>query len=170
MTLQRTIILEDSKPSLRQKLEVIKPKTKTKQVAEYNCERCGLYKKCKRPEIGIEGERHKLLFIEDMPNEIVDNGSYFFKGGVGDTFKGELKKYKDYPRTYAIECYANSTASAAYAKCCRDKMSEIINIIKPTAIISFGEITINSLLNTINKVSIHALEVELFPLMNLIVL
>lgn len=139
---------------------------KSKPMVEYDCNKCGLFKNVKRPIIGWEGDpNHKLLFIDECPNQLVDDGDIFFKGSINDALvKVRIKEnMKDLLKSYAIQCHIAKSHSDIYAKCCRNKMVKMIKELKPTAIISFGEVTTNSLLNTVNKVSIQALRGRVIP-------
>jgi uracil-DNA glycosylase family 4 len=140
--------------------------SKSKPIIEYNCKKCELFKKVKRPIVGWEGDpNHKLLFIDDSPNKKVDGGDIFFKGTLSEKLrKFQLKyKMKNILKGYAIQCCNTGSHSDIQAKCCRDKMARMIKELKPTAIISFGEATINSLLGTYNKLSIQALRGRAIP-------
>ena len=150
------------------KLSLKKDTPKEKKSSDYNCEKCGLYKKSRNPMVGYQGNpNHKLLFMDDSPNELVDGNirNRFFKGSINDFLETvEIDEgIHDTLRGFAFQCHNSGFSSDVYAKCCRSKMIKMINELEPTCIISFGEITTNSLLNTPNKISIEKLRGRVIP-------
>lgn len=134
----------------------------------YNCQKCTLSEKAKNPMVGYQGdENHKILFIDECPNSVIDKNKNerFFRGSIGEELRIiELKyKMKNTLRGFAYQCYNNGPSSEIYAKCCRKKLIKMIKELKPTCIVSLGEVATNSLLGTVNKVGIERLRGRIIP-------
>lgn len=141
---------------------------KYKLESNYNCKKCGLFEKAKNPVVSYQGDVNwKILFIDECPNASVDRDikERFFRGSIGEELRSiELKyKMKNTLRGFAYQCYNGGSSSEIYAKCCRSKLKKMIKELRPTCIVSLGEIATNSLLGTVNKVGIERLRGRVIP-------
>lgn len=116
-----------------------------------SCVSCGLFKECKNPKSGVTGKGKKgILNIFEVSSKVEDLNNSFFKS---TQYRLLAKKYKeigidlfeDCYNVFAIQCYTE-TPNSKDVDFCRKKVLQTIENIKPKIIITFGILSLTSVL------------------------
>lgn len=135
----------------------------------YNCDKCGLDKKCENPMQKVYGALDGgILIVTDSPDIVSDKKSLPLSGDYGKLIREQLSRNKlmfskNAAHTYAIKCKITGKKSEIYWKCCRKKLVKEIESIKPKLIITVGEVATNSIINPKNKLGIAKLRNRIMP-------
>jgi len=145
----------------------IETKKKGKAVV-YDCNKCGLSGK----PLPIYGnQKSGLVFIGKFPgaDEIVQEIPFIGKSGqyLRSTIRriGKISLEKDAAVINAVGCRpSGNKMSDTYLRCCRSKLIENLNQLKPKLIIALGESAINSVMDLLgSKESIGKMRNRIIP-------
>lgn len=111
-----------------------------------NCEKCGLYEKCKSPFMPVSGEgKAKILIVAEAPGAEEDSQNTQLVGDAGDELRQTLDMLgydldEDFWKTNAIICRPpnNKTPSKTQIKMCRRNLEKTIQELQPKAVFLFG--------------------------------
>ena len=149
--------------------EEIKETTKKSASKEYNCETCGLYKKCKHPKFGPFGNLNsKIVILTDSPSKIDDEKGIPLRSQYGEYIREKLAEFKihafrDCITLHALSCKLSEKSSAVFYKCCRPILKSRLEQIKPNLILCFGDEAVKSVFNLDQKEGIKKLRNRLIP-------
>lgn len=127
----------------------------------YDCELCGLYKKCKSPLMQRFGKGKKgILIVGQCPGRVEDRDDRPMIGPTGrlaDKMLGYvgIDMDDDCERQNIVQCHPGVDAKGKdkdptkeQIKCCRERILKDIEEVKPRLIICFGAPAINAVLQT----------------------
>lgn len=115
-----------------------------------SCARCGLYKDCRNPRMGLEGNGRKgILLIGDGSTSLDDRRGYYWNDKnskllvelLEDEFN--INIYEDCYSIMATGC-TSEDANEDHVECCRPRVWKAIDKCKPKLIILFGTPAIRS--------------------------
>ena len=125
----------------------------------YDCETCGLWRKCRHPKIQRYGKgRKRILLIGLCPGPTEDRIGVPFVGGTGALIKRIFDSLDvdfdvDCVRTNLASCYPgrdergrNKEPTKDQIKCCSGRLEKDIQETQPTMIILLGTLAIKALL------------------------
>jgi len=107
------------------------------------CEKCGLSKTCKTPQMGYTGKGEKgILIVAEAPSEADDKAGIPLSGDTGKWFKEKLKIMgidleRDCWKTNAVGCHA-AKVTKAHVKHCSSRLKRTITELKPKFIWLMG--------------------------------
>ena len=138
--------------------EVEKPKAKkvVKKVY-YDCEQCGLYKRCTNGKMSYSGGGdRKILVVIDQPTAKADRLCRNAVGGTKNIIKDLCKSTgidyeKDIWVVNAVQC-AHTGVHRLAVPSCRQRLHKIVQELKPVSIIAMGAQALNVLIG--DKVSV----------------
>jgi uracil-DNA glycosylase family 4 len=142
--------------------------TKKKSKVVYDCNKCGLLGK----PLPIYGNQESgLVFLGEAPGaeEVVQGIPFIGKSGqyLRSTIRrlGKIKLEKDAATINACSCRPpGNKISDTYLRCCRSKLIENLNQLKPKLVIALGESAINSIMDLLgSKESIGKMRNRLIP-------
>ncbi|MDY0314972.1 MAG: DNA polymerase [Bacteroidales bacterium] len=145
-----------------------KPK---KNIKEYNCQTCGLYKKAHTPkmQVTIGKDYNGLVIVSDYPGKNEDEKGIPFVGKSGNllrtiALKNKINLAKKSAVTYALSCKPDSKKpSETLFKCCKSLLHKRIKQLKPKLIICLGEHAANAIIRSRKKQAISKLRGRLIP-------
>ena len=114
------------------------------------CEKCGLFKSCKSPQMGYVGKGEKsILIVAEAPSEADDKSGAPMSGDTGKWFKEKLKTKgidldRDCWKTNAVACHTTKVTKS-HVKQCSTRLRRTINELKPRYIWLMGTDAIYSL-------------------------
>jgi len=123
------------------------------------CGRCGLYKNCRTPKMGVTGKgRKEILIVAEAPGKQEDREGTQLIGDAGQLLRRQLKEIgvdldKDCWKTNAVICRPpnNKTPDDTQIECCRPNLFRVIKEKKPKIIILLGKVAIDSLIGYVWK-------------------
>lgn len=145
--------------------------TQEPDIKVYNCDSCGLSKKCKSPNIGRQGQGHmNILFIDQCPNRTEDIKNAFFIGSTGDLLREKCNLFgidldRDAICVHSVRCFPgvdeqgrNLNPTSEQLLSCRAKLIQDIQEIKPQLIVCLGKFAMKAILQP--EYPDKALEIE----------
>jgi len=127
----------------------------------YDCDTCGLSKKCRSPKIGRFGEgRKKILIIGQCPGGTEDRRGRNFVGATGGLLRRscgylDIDLDIDCERTNVIRCYPgkdnrghDKNPTKDQIKCCVPNLEKDIQEVQPKLIICLGTPAIQAVLKS----------------------
>lgn len=138
-----------------------------------NCEKCGLYEKCKSPFMPVSGEgRAGILVVAEAPGAEEDDQNTQLVGNAGDELRQTLDMLgydldEDFWKTNAIICRppGNKTPSKTQIKMCKRNLEKTIQELQPKAVFLFGNIPNEMLLgDKLKTTAISSINGTMIPL------
>ncbi len=119
---------------------------------KFDCEACGLYKGCQSPRMEVSGEGHLgVLIIAEAPGKTEDERGIQLVGDAGQLFREKLGLFgldldRDFWKINSVNCRppSNREPSLKELKCCRPRIQEVINRLKPKTIWLMGNPALES--------------------------
>ena len=122
-----------------------------------NCETCGLCSGCDNPKMGWQGDgKRGILIVNDHCTPADDANGEVLYGETGRYLERlmnqlDLDLHGDFWRINAVQCFPNHNGimrqpSALEMQCCRVRLHDAINELKPKAIITMGINALNTLI------------------------
>lgn len=123
------------------------------------CGACGLYKKCKSPKMGVNGEgRRKILIVGEAPGANEDDQGVPFIGRAGKYLSEKLRKFdcdlrQDCWITNALICRPpdNKIDDPRAVEYCRPNLLRTLRELQPEVIFLLGSTAMESLLGHLWK-------------------
>lgn len=143
----------------------------------YDCDSCGLYKRCHSPKIGLAGEgKKKILLIGQAPGRVEDQHGISFIGPAGKLLREVFSEVqidvdKDCWRINSVRCYPGQTSeggdippSYEQIMCCHSNLMETINSLHPALIICLGDVALQATLRPWLTQGVGSLHGLTFPI------
>jgi uracil-DNA glycosylase family 4 len=133
-----------------------RPNHKKSSAKVYNCNTCGLDKKCRSPEMERYGDgKLGILLIGDTPGSEEDFQDIPFVGAAGQFLESVLQDYgidmdRDCVRTNVVRCRTPKSRDPSNdeIKSCAAKLQKDIEEVKPKLIICLGKYATKALIST----------------------
>jgi len=130
----------------------VKPQKVSKRLS---CVTCGLYHNSTNPKLEPSGEfQKKILCIGDFPDELDDHKKKSFTGDKGHLLRRLLQNLDidlevDCACINAVACRTEEKKdpTSKQIACCRTKVFQVINELKPKLILLFGSCAVSSLID-----------------------
>jgi len=125
------------------------PQSKSKK--KLDCFTCGLFRSCRCPEMKVSGKGNKrILIVLESPGKADDQKGEYLQANSGKFLKETFQEFDfemdDFWVTSALLCKPIGGIKDLQVKCCKRKLQQAIDELKPALIILFGEASFKSVI------------------------
>lgn len=128
------------------------------------CGACGLYKGCRTPKMGVQGQgRRGVLLVMDGPEEEDAETGLWFQGKHGRAVRGMLERIgvdpdEDTWMTGALICHTDKQPDPKQVLHCQPSLLSTLERLRPRTVVLLGRAALSSLVPTYWKGSLDSLE------------